>query len=98
MSTALVPRLGGWASLLVLFLFLDLATCQTGTWKLTSMPTNFVGFFIAPPSVKTITCASTATWYSLSGYAGCCLSTPCSLTTVCNSGTYTRMDGFVSTW
>lgn len=98
MSTAPVPRPRGWARLLLLFLLLELATCQTATYKLASTPTNFMGFYIGSTTVKTVACATTATWYSISGYAGCCPSTTCKVYTACNSGTVSRLDGVVSVW
>lgn len=65
MSTALVPQPRGWASLLFLFLFLDLATCQTGTYKFASTPLYFQGFWVAnPTSVATLSCQTIASWHT----------------------------------
>lgn len=100
MSTALVPRPGGWAILLSLFLFLDLATCQTGTYKLASTPLWFQGFFVVnPTSVSTISCQTIASWYTSSTFGGCCATTTsCQMYTACRNGVLTQANGVVSTW
>jgi hypothetical protein len=99
MSTASVRRPGGWASLLSLFLCLDLAACQTGTYKLTSTPPYFQGFFVAnPTSIWEASCSTTLTWVTSSTYGNCCLSSSCRMYTACKSGTLTLEGGSQTTW
>lgn len=100
MSTDSNRRPGGtWAILFLLFLCLDLATCQNDTFKFTSTPTNFQGFWYPnPTSVSAHYCQETVTWVTSSTYAGCCAAAPCPMVTDCRGGTLTRADGSRETW
>ncbi|KAK1830436.1 hypothetical protein QBC39DRAFT_331591 [Podospora conica] len=100
MSTTSPRRLRGWASLLSLLgLCLDLATCQTATYKLTSTPTNFQGFYVAnPTSVSRVDCPTTETWSTSSTYGNCCVpGQECPFYSNCAGGRLTRVNGDIWT-
>ena len=95
-----LARRPNWGVAAVLSLLLELATCQTSTFKFDSTPTNFQGFYVAnPTSVEQINCATTRTWTTSGSFGACCVSgQTCTYYTHCQGGTVTRMDGSFWTW